>query len=320
MKDPRVSIDDLRTFVAVAQDEHVTSAAGRLHLSQPAVSRAVARLEDQFGVKLFDRPGHRVRLNAFGRALLGHAQRIVAQFEAARGEIVALRDPHAGPVRIGFLHSLGTWLVPDLIRAFRAVEPNVEFVLRQATSDAVAQMLLDGEVDVVLASARPPLDEPVGWHELLRERLALAVPPEHRFAGRRRMRLAEAAAEPFVTVSPSSEFRQITDRLCRQAGFAPTIAFESDELSTARALVAAGLGVAIVPVTPVTAVTPVGAAGAVAPAAPVVAGTSVALSDTGAGRPLGLAWMTHRQLPGPAEAFRTWLIGYTATEPWRTNG
>jgi DNA-binding transcriptional LysR family regulator len=192
-------------------------------------------------------------------------------------------------------------MVPDLIRAFRAVEPDVEFVLRQALSDTVAQLLSDGEVDVALSSARPPLDEPVGWHELVRERLALAVPPEHRLAKRRRMRLAEAAAEPFVTVRPHSEFRQITDRLCRQAGFTPRIAFESDELSTARALVAAGLGVAIVPVTPLR---PVG-------------GPSVALTDPGAGRPLGLAWMTHRQLPGPAEAFRSWLIGYAATEPWR---
>lgn len=300
MKEPRLSLDDLRVFVAVAQDEHVTAAAGRLHLSQPAVTRAVARVEDQFGVRLFDRPGHRVRLNAFGRALLGHAQRLVAQFDAAHAEIVGLLDPHTGPVRVGFLHSLGTWLVPDLIRAFRDVEPHVEFVLRQATSDAVAGLLHDGEIDVMLAGARPRLDEPVGWQPLLRERLALAVPPEHRFAGRRRLRLAEAAAESFVTVGPDSEFRQITDRLCAQAGFSPAIAFESGELTTVRALVEAGLGVAIVPVTP----------------ARPPAGPTVALTDRGAGRTLGLAWPARRRLPGPAETFRTWLIDYAAGDPW----
>ena len=299
MKEPRVSVEDLRAFVAVAEAEHVTAAAGRLHLSQPAVTRALGRLEDQFGVQLFDRPGHRVRLNAFGAALLGHARRIVAQFEAAQGEITGLLDPHTGPVRIGFLHSLGTWLVPGLIRAFRVAEPRIAFVLRQATTDEVARMLQHGEIDVLL-SPRPPVNEPVSWQEIVRERLELAVPADHRLAGRERMRLAEAADEPFVVVRPHSEFRQTTDRLCAQAGFSPEIAFESDELTTVRALVAAGLGVAIVPV--------VDRQPGAAPTVP--------LTDPGADRPVGLSWMTHRRLPGPAEAFRTWLLENAHAEPW----
>jgi DNA-binding transcriptional LysR family regulator len=299
MKEPRVSVDDLRVFVAVAQTEHVTAAAGRLHLSQPAVSRALARVEDQYGVQLFDRPGHRVRLNAFGRALLGHAQRIVAQSEAAQQEISALLDPHSGPVRIGFLHSLATWLTPGLIRSFRALEPGIEFVLRQNYREEITQMLQDGEIDLLL-SARPHLGEPAGWQEIVREQLALLVPPDHRLAERGRMQLAEAADESFVVLTPRSEFRQITDRLCDQAGFSPRIAFEGDELATMHGLVAAGLGVSIVPV---VSGQPTG-------------GHLVPLTDPGASRLLGLSWLTHRQLPGPAEAFKSWLVAHAHTEPW----
>ena len=293
MKNARVNVDDLRVFLVVAQAEHVTAAAGRLHLSQPTITRTLGRLEHQLGVQLFDRPGHRVRLNEFGRVLVRYAERIVGQLDAAENELTRLADPHAGPVRVGFLPSLGTWLVPDLIRLFRTLEPGVEFVLRQATAENLAGMLSQGEVDLAITSPRPQLDEPAGWKVLVNERLGLAVPPDHRLASRRRVSLSQVAAEPFVAFSPEAGLRQISDRLCRQAGFSPAVAFESGEVATIRAMVGAGLGVAILPVhqTPSRQASP-----------PILA-----IAGRGASRPLGLAWLTHRRLPGIAETFRTWL-------------
>jgi LysR family transcriptional regulator, transcription activator of glutamate synthase operon len=293
-KQPHVSTDDLRVFLAVAESEHVTAAAARLHLSQPAVTRAVGRLEDQFGVRLFDRPGHRVRLNGFGRVVAGHAGKIVAQLDAASTDIAGLLDPHAGPVRIGFMRSLGTWLVPDLIRSFKAVEPGVEFQLHQGLSEQVADQLLSGDVDLILTSPRPRRPEQLSWELLADERLELAVPPGHRLAARRRIRLAEVAAEPFVALAASSEFREVSDRMCREAGFSPAVAFEADEVATVRALVGAGLGLAILP-----ALHQPAASGAPA---------TLAITAQPATRPIGLAWVTGRQLPAIAEAFRVWLI------------
>jgi len=294
LKQPHVSTDDLRVFLAVAEAEHVTAAAARLHLSQPAVTRAIGRLEDQFGVRLFDRPGHRVRLNGFGRVVAGHAGKIVAQLDAASTDIAGLLDPHAGPVRIGFVRSLGTWLVPDLIRSFRAVEPGVEFQLQQGLSEQVADQLLNGDVDLILTSPRPRRPEQVSWELLTDERLELAVPPGHRLAARRRIRLGEVAAEPFVALAVSSEFREVSDRMCREAGFSPAVAFEADDVATVRALVGAGLGIAILP-----ALHQPAASGA--PAA-------LAIAARHATRPIGLAWIAGRQLPAIAEAFRVWLI------------
>jgi LysR family transcriptional regulator, transcription activator of glutamate synthase operon len=300
MTDLRVNVEDLRVFLVVAANEHVTAAAGQLHLSQPAITRAIGRLEHQFGLNLFDRPGHRVRLNSFGRTLLPHAERIVAQLHAAAGELTALANPHAGPVRIGFLPSTGTWLLPDLIRSFRATEPGAEFVLRQGHSDPISELLRNGEVDLILTSPRPRLSERVGWKLLSNEPLVLAVPPDHRLAGRRRVKLSEVAAEPFVTLDATSEFRQISDRLCHQAGFTPTVAFEAGEVATVRALVAAGLAIAILPILHA------------APGQPPA--PAPAIAESGASRPLGVAWLAHRRLPGAAEAFRTWLSDAAATD------
>ena len=294
MRQAHVSTDDLRAFLAVAEAEHVTAAAARLHLSQPAVTRAIGRLEDQFGVRLFDRPGHRVRLNVFGRVLAEYAVKIVAQLDAASMDIAGLLDPHAGPVRVGFVRSLGTWLVPDLIQSFKTVEPGVEFQLYQGLSEQVADQLLRGDVDLILTSPRPRLPEQVGWELLADERLELAVPPGHRLAARRRIRLTEVATEPFVALAVTSEFRELSDRLCREAGFSPAVAFEADDVATVHALVGAGLGVAILPALHQPA----------APGAPA----TLAIAAEDATRPVGLAWIAGRQLPGLAEAFRGWLI------------
>jgi LysR family transcriptional regulator, transcription activator of glutamate synthase operon len=298
MRQPHVSTDDLRVFLAVAEAEHVTAAAARVHLSQPAVTRAIGRLEDKFGARLFDRPGHRVRLNVFGRVLAGHAVKIVAQLDAASTDIAGLLDPHTGPVRIGFVRSLGTWLVPDLVQSFRTVEPGVEFQLHQGLSEQVAEQLLRGDVDLILTSPRPWLPEQVSWELLVDERLELAVPPGHRLAARRRIRLAEVAAEPFVALAVTSEFRELSERLCREAGFSPAVAFEADDVATVRALVGAGLGIAILPALHQPA----------APGAPA----TLAIAAKGAARPVGLAWIAGRQLPGLAEAFRGWLISSAA--------
>ncbi len=293
MIDPRVNVDDLRVFLAVAETEHVTAAAGKLHLSQPAVTRTVGRLERQFGVALFDRPGQRVKLNAFGRLLVGHAQRIVADFDRARADVARLLDPGGGQVRLGFLASLGTWLVPNVIRSFRQLVPAVDLALRQGIADTVAELLADGEIDLLLTSPAPRLSGPMGWKHLGNEPLELVMPRQHRLATREHVHIAEFASDPFILLDRTTEFRAISDRLCQRAGFAPTVALETDQIATARALVGAGLGVAILPISHDS--------GNTDPA-------TATIDDAGAIRPFGLAWISGRRLSGTAEALRTWLI------------
>lgn len=281
----------LAQFAAVARLEHVTRAAELLGMPQPTLSRAIARLEGELGVALLAREGRTVRLTRAGHLLLGSVERALGELERGVRAVAAEADPAAGRVAFGFLHTMGTDAVPGLLRGFREDHPRVRFQLVQDYVAAMLERLRAGELDLCLVSPLPddprltarPLDEQV---------LHLVVPADHRLAGRRRIRLAEVAREPFVALEHGYGLRQITDDFCAEAGFTPRIAFEGEEAETLRGLVAAGLGVALLP--PGTA------------PRPGVVDLTVTAPRTR--RAIGLAWVTGRPLAAPAEAFREFVL------------
>lgn len=277
-------LDELQWFVVLAETEHVTDAAAELGISQPTLSRALVRLEEQVGVLLFDRVNRRLRLNAYGHILLEHARRSISEIRSATERIAELRDPDTGTVRLAFLHSQAGWYVPDLLRRFRTEAPRVRFELFQGAAHEIVERLAGGEADLAITSPRP---EGFRWRGLYMERLCLAVPREHRLAGRTRLRLADAGAEPFVALAPDFGLRQLTDELCLEAGISPPVVFEAMEIPTMEGLVAAGFGVAVVPVPRPERAEP-GAA-------------YVPLSESSARRQIGLTWHGDRPLP-PAAA------------------
>ncbi|MFI6445437.1 LysR family transcriptional regulator [Kitasatospora sp. NPDC050543] len=282
----------LAQFAAVARLEHVTQAAQLLGMPQPTLSRAVARLEEELGVDLLARQGRTVRLTRAGRLLLSSVERALAELERGAEAARAEADPAAGRVAFGFLHTMGTDAVPALLRGFRAGHPQVRFQLVQDYTAAMLERLRAGELDLCLVAPLPdapdltarPLDE---------QRLPLVVPADHRLAGRRRIRLAEVAREPFVAVERGYGLRAITDAFCAEAGFVPRIAFEGEEAETLRGLVAAGLGVALLPPALV--------------ARPGVVELEVTAPRTR--RAIGLAWMAGRPMTPPAAAFRDFVLG-----------
>ncbi|OMC05208.1 LysR family transcriptional regulator [Mycolicibacterium fortuitum] len=277
-------LDELQWFVVLAETEHVTDAATELGISQPTLSRALVRLEEQVGVPLFDRVNRRLRLNAYGHILLEHARRSISEIRSATERIAELRDPDTGTVRLAFLHSQAGWYVPDLLRRFRTEAPRVRFELFQGAAHEIVDRLAGGEADLAITSPRP---EGFRWRGLYMERLCLAVPREHRLAGRTRLRLADAGTEPFVALAPNFGLRQLTDELCLEAGISPPVVFEAMEIPTMEGLVAAGFGVAVVPVPRPERAEP-GAA-------------YVPLSESSARRQIGLTWHADRPLP-PAAA------------------
>lgn len=283
-----VTVDELQWYVVLAETEHVTEAAARLNVAQPTLSRSLARLEHRLGTPLFDRVNRRLRLNRYGEILLEHARRCLAELSTASERITGLLDPDRGTVRLAFLHSVATWLVPELLRRYRERVPGVRFELRQGAGHENLADLRAGHVDLAVTSPRPE-GPGFGWQPLHRERLCLAVPADHRFADRQRCRLADAADEPFVALRPGAGLRELTDELCGHVGFVPAITFESSEIPSVEGLVAAGLGVGVVPLPRPHRATP-GVA-------------YVPLSDPAAHRVIGLAWLTDRTLPPVAERF-----------------
>ncbi|MEU4193050.1 LysR family transcriptional regulator [Kribbella sp. NPDC026611] len=285
-------VDDLRWFAVLAETEHLTEAAAALGTSQPNLSRSLRRVERAFGVPLFEREHRGLRLNPYGRLVLEAARVATASVDTAARRIGALVDPESGTVRLAFLHSVATSLMPDLIKAFRAVAPRISFELRQEAAHDIVQDLETGEAEIAIVAPRP---DPArfGWHLLERQRLCLHVPPGHPLASRRRVELEAAANEPFVGLQPGFGFRRVTDELCRAAGITPDLAFEATDLATIDSLVGAGLGVAILP------------SGAVRG---TDSGTvSIPLSGVQARREIGLAWRLQAQLTPAAERFRTFV-------------
>ncbi len=285
----RVTIDELRWFLTLAETEHVTEAAARLRIAQPTLSRALLRLERQVGAPLFDRERHRLRLNDHGRIFRRHARRALDELDAAQDRIATLLAPPRETLSLAFVHSLGGWLVPRLLGAYARDCPGARFTLHQDSAGAVLELLRDGTAEAALTSPRPS-DPQLGWLPLRDERLALAVPADHRLADRDLVRLDELTDERFIIMRPALGLRQITCQLFHRAGMTPDVVSECAEVSTINGLVAAGLGVAVVPA---------GDGG------PAPAGIRlVPIADQDAYRTIGLAWHQGRTGSAAGRRFR----------------
>ncbi|MFE3658027.1 LysR family transcriptional regulator [Streptomyces sp. NPDC059165] len=281
----------LAYFAGVARHEHVTRAAQELGVPQSTLSRALVRLEADLGVPLFTRKGRTLSLTPAGRTFLTSVERALSEVERAAESVRADADPSAGKVAFGFLHTMGSETVPELIRAFRVDHPRVRFTLVQNYGEAMIERLRAGELDLCLTSPVPDAPDLVA-RRLDEQRLRLVVPDDHRLASRKRIRLAEAADETFVTLEPGYGLRRITDALCAEAGFVPRVAFEGEEAETLRGLVAAGLGVALLP----------------PPAVPRPGVVELTVTAPRAVREIGVAWLDGHQDTVPVAEFKRFLL------------
>ena len=278
-----VQIEDLRRLLALAEYGQVTDAAAVLRISQPTLSRLLARAEDELGTRLFERDGGGVHPNPYGEVALAAARDITRRYDQLRGDLAELLDPETGTVRLAFLDSIATSLVPRILHDFRPEAPRVRVALRQEPGHEILRDLASGLSELALTSPRPP--GPHGWLPLQRQRLVLAVPSGHRLAARRQVRLDEVTDEDFVTVPRGLGFRALIDELLQAEGIRLRISFESTDLATIEGLVGAGLGLAILPEQLTGASST----------------TGIALAAAGAERVIGLTWRTDRA-PSPAAA------------------
>jgi DNA-binding transcriptional LysR family regulator len=233
----------LRYFQVVAAQEHVTRAAEQLHVSQPSLSRTLARLEHELGARLFDRDGRRLRLNRFGQAFLVRVDRALGELEDARRELAEAAGLESGIVAIAS-ETLRT--VSDLLAGFLRTHPGVRFRLYQSTAERMLAQLREGGVDLCFAS------QPLGGSlldsaVLARETVLLAVPVTHRLAGRKRVRIGDLEGEPLVTTREGYWLRALATRMFSSAGVEPNFACESDEPAAIRGLISDGLGVGLLP-------------------------------------------------------------------------
>jgi LysR family transcriptional regulator, transcription activator of glutamate synthase operon len=283
-------IRDLAWLVELGETGHVTDAAAVLGTSQPTLSRALARVEDELGVRVFERLATGVEPTADGVLVLEAARDLVARHDLLRATLANRVDPDTGLVRLAFLDSMATTLVPKLLRAFHASAPGLKVALSQEPAHDIRRDLDRGSVELGLTMERA---DDLAWLPVQREQLVVVVPPTHRLRRRRRIDLAELADDELVTTPSGFGHSAIVHGLLAEAGISPRISFESADLATIEGLVAAGLGVAVVPEAFA------GQSGSV----------GLALTSPGATRTIGLTWRTDRPLAPPAQRFLDFVRG-----------
>jgi LysR family transcriptional regulator, transcription activator of glutamate synthase operon len=284
--------DALRWFQQVADGTTVTEVSELEMVTQSGVSRALARLESQLGTPLLRRHGRTLRLTHAGAVFKRHVDALLHQLDDGIAAVNQLIEPDTGTVALAFQQSVGTWLVPALVRSFRTAHPQVSFQLTQVRDEVQAVALDDGRADLEIGTRRGRSPS-VRTRLVMVEPLRLALRGDHPLAARGEIGLAEVADEPFVSLGRMSALRRLGDELCERAGFRPEVVFEGEDLSTVRGFVAAGLGVAIVPAP--RAGSPEAAPGPL---------RYLEITDPGAARELVLSWSADRRLLPSAELFR----------------
>lgn len=232
----------LQYFRVVARLEHMTKAAQELHIAQPALSKTIARLEDDVGTPLFDRHGRQIRLNSFGKAFLGKVEIALDALEEGRREVMELAGLEQGVIHLA-TSTLDRLAEP--LGAFLSLHPRVDYRITQASVEEMADLLEAGEVDICFSPL--PIERP-GFCStpVFREDVYVAVPPGHRFADRSGISLSELENEPFIGYKEGMLFQPMNDGFLRKAGIAPMFVCRVDEPSAIVSLVRAGLGVALI--------------------------------------------------------------------------
>src|SRR3954452_2783160 len=241
----------MRVLREVARRGSFSAAAEALTYTQSAVSQQIAALEREAGTTLVERSSRGVRLTDAGRALVEHADVILARLADAEAELEAIAGLRGGRLRLGAFPSAGATIMPEAIARFRERHPSVELTLEPAEPGPAIAQLRSGQLDVALdmpALGGPTDDDGIDRVHLLDDPMYVALPRRHPLADTRNLGIDELAHESWILATPGAcPDATIFLRMCARAGFEPRIAFTSDDYSAVQGFVAAGVGAALIP-------------------------------------------------------------------------
>lgn len=249
-----LNVGRLRVLREVVACGSLSAAAEALDYTQSAVSQQIAALEAEAGMALLERHARGVRPTAAGLALAAHAEGILARLDAAEAELSAIAGLRGGRLRMASFPTAGATLMPLAIAMFKTLHGEVELTLSEGEPEEIAPRLLVGEFDLALLFEFGEGDRigegrwgPLSRTALLRDPMYLALPREHPLAGKAGLRLEDLQGEAWIQTSSASPCARHVVRCCHAAGFEPNVSFESDDYQTIQGLVAAGVGVALIP-------------------------------------------------------------------------
>lgn len=251
LKNYAMTLSELRYVVAVAAERHFGRAADRCFVSQPSLSAAVKNLEEELGVQIFERGKGEVLVTPIGEEVVAQAKR--ALDEAARVKAVALagKNPLQGPLRLGIIHTVAPYLLPELVTALSRSAPHMPLDIEENLTANLDAMLRSGAIDAAIVAL--PLDAPgVEVTELYSEKFRVIVPVKHRWARRRTIRPDELAEENLLLLNVGHCFRDQVLDACHEFVRPPTQGKEGNSLETIRNMVTSGMGISVLPATALT--------------------------------------------------------------------
>ena len=241
-----MNLRDLKYLVALADHRHFGKAADASFVSQPTLSTQIKKLEEELGVALVERAPRKVMLTPVGREVVERARRVIAEVEQM-GEVARRsRDPEAGSVRLGLFPTLGPYLLPHVVPRIRKRFPQLELLLVEEKSDVLLQRLRDGALDAALL-ALPLHDDQLHAEFLFEEAFLLAVPESHPLASHGPLALDDLASQTLLLLEDGHCLRDQALDVCRTTGAGENGGFRATSLETLRYMVAAGVGVTLLP-------------------------------------------------------------------------
>jgi|SRR5579863_1704849 len=270
-----MEIHQLRYFCAVARDRNFTRAAAREHVAQPSLSQQILKLEDELGAKLFQRLGRGVRLSTFGETFLPRAKAILRDMSEAKTEIRHMAGSDSGTVVLGVIPTIAPYFLPShLVRIARA-HPFIEIRVVEEITPVLLAQLQEGILDMILVALPLPGHE-LTFQEILSEPLYAVVPAAHPLARAKSISLKQLKSDPFLLLKEGHCFRESVVSACDRSRLKPNVVFESGQFQTILGMVAAGIGVSVVPRMA---------------ASPYKGCRFIPLADDRAHRRIGLAWL-----------------------------
>src|SRR5690554_152989 len=237
----------LRVFIAVADSGGFTTAGEQLFLTQPAISKRIAQLEEQLGARLFDRIGRQVHLTEAGQALLPRARQVLSELEDISRSITSLSGRVAGKLRIGTSHHIGLHRLPPILRQFSRQYPEVQLDSHFIDSEEAWEGVLHGDLELGVVTLPPEADPRVQQTVIWNDPLVFMVAPEHPLAQEQSVSLAMLTGYSAILPSPVTFTRRIVEDLFRQQGLTLDISMSTNYLETIHMMVAIGLGWSVLP-------------------------------------------------------------------------
>lgn len=241
-----MNLTQLQTFCRVAETQNFTRAAELLGMTQPAVTQQVRALEEEIGQALFDRIGRSVQLTQAGELLYGYARRITGLVGEARSALLDLQGSGRGRLRLGAGLMLSIFMLPALLRPYRAAHPGVEITVSTGSTREVMHLLLSGEVDLAVVTGADP-DDRLVIARLYDDEMVLVAHPGHPYAQKRVIDPGELRGEPFIFFEQGSGYRSFLEDFFRREGITPRILMDLDSIEAMKRMAEIGLGVTMVP-------------------------------------------------------------------------